>query len=91
MRRRFRILIIDDSSDVLAVLQAMLTAEGFEVMVAQDALAGLRAAYQDHPDAILLDFDIKFRDEITDSDEHPATAQAFQNRCVIFFGMDISL
>ncbi len=55
MRRRFRILVVDDSSDVLAVLQAMLTAEGFDVVVAQDALAGLRSAYQDHPDAILLD------------------------------------
>jgi len=55
MRRRFRILIIDDNSDVLMVLRAMLTAEGFDVVVAQDALAGLRAAYQDHPDAILLD------------------------------------
>ena len=55
MRRRFRILIVDDSSDVLTVLEAMLEAEGFDVVVAQDALSGLRAAYQDHPDAILLD------------------------------------
>ena len=55
MRRRFRILVVDDSTDVLAVLQAMLTAEGFDVVVAQDALSGLRSAYQDHPDAILLD------------------------------------
>ena len=55
MRRRFRILIVDDSSDVLTVLKAMLEAEGFDVVVARDALSGLRAAYQDHPDAILLD------------------------------------
>ena len=55
MRRRFRILIVDDSSDVLMVLEAMLEAEGFDVVVARDALSGLRAAYQDHPDAILLD------------------------------------
>lgn len=55
MRRRFRILVVDDSSDVLTVLEAMLEAEGFDVVVARDALSGLRAAYQDHPDAILLD------------------------------------
>jgi DNA-binding response OmpR family regulator len=55
MRRRFRVLVIDDQPDVLAVLQVMLTAEGFEVVAAKDALGGLRAAYQDHPDAILLD------------------------------------
>jgi DNA-binding response OmpR family regulator len=33
----------------------MLTAEGFEVVSAQDALTALRVAYQEHPDAILLD------------------------------------
>ncbi|MDY7080683.1 MAG: response regulator transcription factor [Chloroflexota bacterium] len=55
MRRRFRVLAIDDQPDVLAVLRAMLTAEGFDVEVARDGLSGLRAAYQSHPDAILLD------------------------------------
>jgi len=37
------------------MLRIMLTAEGFDVVLAQDALSGLRAAYQTHPDAILLD------------------------------------
>ena len=55
MRRRFRILIVDDHSDVLLVLETMLTKEGFEVVSAQDALSALRVAYQEHPDAILLD------------------------------------
>ncbi len=55
MRRRFRILIVDDHSDVLLVLETMLTREGFEVVSAQDALSALRVAYQEHPDAILLD------------------------------------
>jgi len=55
MRRQFRILVVDDHPDVVAILQAMLTAEGFDVVAAQDALSALRAAYQAHPDAILLD------------------------------------
>ncbi|HFD39787.1 MAG TPA: response regulator transcription factor [Anaerolineae bacterium] len=55
MRRRFLILVIDDHPDVLAMLRAILTAEGYDVLVARDALSGLRAAYQNHPDAILLD------------------------------------
>lgn len=55
MRRRFRILVIDDEPDALELIRVMLTAEGFEVSVAQDALSGLRTAYQVHPDAILLD------------------------------------
>jgi len=37
------------------MLRAMLTAEGFDVEVARDALSGIRAAYQTRPDAILLD------------------------------------
>ena len=55
MRRRFRILVVDDEPDVLEMLRIMLTEKGFDVVVAQDALSGLRAAYQTHPDAILLD------------------------------------
>jgi two-component system KDP operon response regulator KdpE len=55
MRQQFRVLIVDDHPDVLAMLQAMLTAEGFDVVATQDALSALRAAYQSHPDAILLD------------------------------------
>jgi DNA-binding response OmpR family regulator len=55
MRRQFRVLVVDDQPDVLAMLQAMLTAEGFDVEVARDALSGIRVAYQTRPDAILLD------------------------------------
>lgn len=55
MRRQFRVLVIDDQPEVLKLLEAMLTAEGFEVVAAQDALSGMRAAYEHHPDAILLD------------------------------------
>jgi len=55
MRHQFRVLAVDDQPDILALLRAMLTAEGFDVVVAQDVLSALRAAYQAHPDAILLD------------------------------------
>jgi DNA-binding response OmpR family regulator len=55
MRRRFRLLVIDDEPDMLGMLQRLLSREGFDVIAAQDALTGLRAAYQTHPDAILLD------------------------------------
>jgi DNA-binding response OmpR family regulator len=55
MRRRFRVLVVDDEPYVLQMLRTVLTDKGFEVVVAQDALSGLRAAYETHPDAILLD------------------------------------
>jgi DNA-binding response OmpR family regulator len=55
MDRRFSILVIDDDAAVLAMLRIMLTQKGFDVVTAQDALTGLRSAYEIHPDAILLD------------------------------------
>lgn len=55
MYDRFRVLAIDDELQALKLLQVVLGAEGFDVIVAQDALSGLRAAYQAHPDIILLD------------------------------------
>ncbi len=55
MRRQFRVLVVDDDPDVAKILKATLTSEGFDVVVAQDALSALRAAYESHPDAILLD------------------------------------
>lgn len=55
MRRRFRVLAVDDHPEALKLLRIVLDAEGFEVVVASDAASGLRAAYQTHPDIILLD------------------------------------
>jgi len=55
MQRRFSVLIVDDDASVLTMLRIMLTQEGFDVVVAQNALTGLRSAYETHPDAILLD------------------------------------
>jgi DNA-binding response OmpR family regulator len=53
--RPFRVLAVDDQPEILNLLQSTLGAEGFDVTVAQDAVSGLRAAYEIHPDLILLD------------------------------------
>ncbi len=53
--QHFKVLAIDDEPDFLATINLALVAEGFAVIVAQNAAAGLRAAYQSQPDAILLD------------------------------------
>jgi len=55
MSYRFSILVIDDQPEALELLRIGLTAEGFDVVVAPDAVSGLRSAYQLHPDAVLLD------------------------------------
>ncbi len=53
--QRFKVLVIDDELAFLEMLNLALTLEGFSVIVAQNAAAGLRAAYQSKPDAVLLD------------------------------------
>jgi DNA-binding response OmpR family regulator len=55
MKHQFRILVIDDDLDLLKAQQEALSMKGFEVIVASDALTGLRSVYQDRPDAVLLD------------------------------------
>jgi len=55
MQNQLRVLVVDDEPAMLKMLKIALTAEGFDVVTAKDALSALRAAYQHHPDAILLD------------------------------------
>ncbi|MBL7199397.1 MAG: response regulator transcription factor [Anaerolineae bacterium] len=55
MQSQFRVLVIEDEPDMLDMLELILTANGFEVVKAPDALSGLRLAFQARPDAILMD------------------------------------
>lgn len=55
VRRPISILVIDDDPQVRKMLKTILSAEGFNVVLAEDAVSGLRSAYQSHPDLILLD------------------------------------
>ena len=55
MHHRFSVLVIDDDASLLTMLRIMLTEKGFDVVAAQDALTGLRSAYETRPDAFLLD------------------------------------
>ncbi|MCA9904233.1 MAG: response regulator, partial [Anaerolineae bacterium] len=49
------ILIIDDVYENLALLDRLLALKGYQVRVARDGVAGLRAARAQPPDLILLD------------------------------------
>lgn len=55
MRRQFKVLVIDDDLELLDVLRVSLSVESFNVLVAPNAISGLRLAYKAHPDIILLD------------------------------------
>ena len=50
-----RILVVDDIEANLRVLEAKLTAEYYEVMLAQDGPTGLAMAASEHPDIVILD------------------------------------
>lgn len=50
-----RLLIIDDSVELVALLKAKLTAAGFEVRCALDGMYGVREALNFSPDLIVLD------------------------------------
>lgn len=54
MTRR-RVLVVEDDPSVRGLLRSLLAAEGYEVAVAADGLAGLVQASQERPALILLD------------------------------------
>ena len=50
-----RILLIDDDRTLLTLVGQYLRESGFTVLSAPDGHQGLRLAYSDHPDLVLLD------------------------------------
>ena len=53
--RRTRVLVADDTDSVRALFQKLLTADGHDVISAQDGLEALDAIQKYRPDVILLD------------------------------------
>lgn len=50
-----RILVVEDETDILDLVEFNLVQAGFKVSTATDGLAGLNRARQEHPDLIVLD------------------------------------
>ncbi|HVD99310.1 MAG TPA: response regulator transcription factor [Cytophagaceae bacterium] len=55
MTKKNRVLVVDDESDILEMLDYNLSKEGYEVFTAVDGLAGIEAAKEHMPHLILLD------------------------------------
>jgi len=53
-----KILIVDDSEDMRAMLESRLAEEGFAAITAPDGKEGLQAARKHKPDLILLDLNM---------------------------------
>ena len=50
-----RVLVVDDEKPIRRLLRTSLSAEGYEVIEAEDGNAALAAAAKEKPDAVLLD------------------------------------
>ncbi len=50
-----RILIVEDNATNWALLQAVLTLVGYELLLAEDGAAGVELALREKPDLILMD------------------------------------
>jgi len=53
-----RVLVIEDNIDNMDLVHFLLEQVGYEVLEARDGRRGLDLAYQERPDAILLDMSI---------------------------------
>lgn len=64
MERIWRLLIVDDSIELMEAVRAALEPKGFEVGRASSAFAGVRMAAADPPDAIVMDLDMPGMDGV---------------------------
>lgn len=56
------VLVIDDDSNLRALLRILLEFEGYQVLLAPDGEVGLELAKSEQPDCILLDVIMPYRD-----------------------------
>ncbi len=56
MDNKYKILIVDDSSTIIQMLEATLFDEGYETLAAQDGFQALEALKENKVDLILLDY-----------------------------------
>ena len=57
-----KILIIEDSAEVVSLLERVLGEQGYDVTAAMDGESGLARALQQHPDLVILDLGLPGRD-----------------------------
>lgn len=53
-----RILVIDDDSDIAALIGLKLELDGHTVVIEQDGTSGLARAQQDRPDVMIVDWNL---------------------------------
>jgi DNA-binding response OmpR family regulator len=59
------VLVVEDDEDLLSVLERILVAEGFDVCLARDGVAGLTAALDLEPGLVIADIGLPERDGVS--------------------------
>ena len=60
-----KILVIDDSPNVRALLDMLLRPQGYDLIFAENGWKGLQQYRQEHPDVIVLDLNMPELDGVT--------------------------
>ena len=60
----FRVLVVDDDTETLALLREILVKEGYEVSTAEDANAALREVARAEPDVVITDIQMPGMDGV---------------------------
>lgn len=60
-----RILVVDDESPILDLLDMILRRKGHDVVLANTGVKGLEAVKRDHPDVVILDLKMPGMDGLT--------------------------
>jgi type IV pilus assembly protein PilB len=60
-----RVLVVEDNRTISSVVQYFLELEGFEVLLAEDGLIGLKTAQREHPNVIVTDVNMPTMDGIS--------------------------
>ncbi|MEI6627536.1 MAG: response regulator [bacterium] len=55
MAKTYKILLVEDEPDLVAIFSMKLISEGFEVIVATNGIEGVRAVKEGRPDLVFLD------------------------------------
>src|SRR3712207_699359 len=61
-RRTVKVLVADDEPPIRLLVRVNLEAEGYEVIEAPDGNASIEVVRREHPDVILLDVMMPFKD-----------------------------
>jgi len=69
MKKRAKILLVDDDEDFVESTKTILESKPYEVIVAGDGDEGLRKAKEENPDLILLDVIMPVKDGFTAAEQ----------------------